>query len=144
MWIEEFDAHPKKQKPSGRPDAPLGRLQARLATFCGSDRFFLPRTKKPLSEGLVCVCLLFYLSNDTATPSRVLKKKKKDAAIRPLLMPSIIAAPRFLSNVSRTYSISKRKDTGSMLPVSRVVFERKGSPYNPPPIGGPGFHGTTW
>jgi hypothetical protein len=44
-----------------------------------------PQQKSPSEEGLFCV-LLFYLSNDTATPSRNVKKKKLLLEIRPLLI----------------------------------------------------------
>ena len=57
-------------------------LQCRSAP----DTHCKPQTESPSGEGLL-VCCLVYLSNETATPSRDVKKKKKeDAAIRPLLI----------------------------------------------------------
>ncbi|MEK7156478.1 MAG: hypothetical protein AAB790_01575, partial [Patescibacteria group bacterium] len=46
-----------------------------------------------------------YLSNETATPSRDVKKKKKDAAIRPLLISASYMRPFGLSNIKEKSTV---------------------------------------
>lgn len=81
--------HDSKELYSSPLPFSLGVVQTLLAA-CDVSPWGARRrlqTESPSGEGLVCFVALVYLSNDTDTPSRDVKKKKKEvAAIRPLLI----------------------------------------------------------